>query len=97
MTRYGYIPLFILRPHAKSSPEALQARPKSIRLIEDRHFARCHLVQQDGNGETCPRRRLVDIYMSVLIQSHGFHDSETAASLLEPTVVGVQLPHRLSR
>ena len=74
MTRYDSIPLFILRPHAKSSHEALRARPKSLRLIEDRHFACCHLVQQDGNEETCPRRRLVHVYMPVLIQPHGFHD-----------------------
>ncbi len=60
--------------HAKAPLRALQARPKSLRLIEDRHFARCHLVQQDGNEETCPRRRLVHVYMPVLIQPHGFHD-----------------------
>ena len=67
MTRYGCITLFIPRPRAKSSPEGLQARPESVRLIEDRPSASRHLIQQDGDGETCTHGSLVDIYISVLI------------------------------
>src|SRR5437867_232540 len=60
MTRYGCITFFLLRPRTKSSPQRLQARPESVRLIEDRHFASRHLIQHDGDGETCTRGSLVD-------------------------------------
>jgi len=43
-------------------------------LIEDCHFASCHLIQQDGDGETRTCGSLVDICMSVLIHPDGFHD-----------------------
>src|SRR5437879_13683954 len=80
MTRFGCITLFLLRPRTKSSPQSLQARPKSIRLIKDRHSASRHLLQQDGDGETCTRGSLVDIYIPVLIHPNGFYD----AKLLHP-------------
>ena len=44
MTRDGCSTLCLLRPRAQSPPESLQARPESVRLIEDRHFASRHLI-----------------------------------------------------
>jgi hypothetical protein len=44
MTRDGCSTLSLLRPRAQSPPESLQARPESVRLIEDRHFASRHLI-----------------------------------------------------
>jgi hypothetical protein len=67
MTRYGCITLLILRLCAKSSPEGLQAQPESVRLIEEHRSASRHLIQQDGDEETCTHGSLVDIYISVLI------------------------------